>query len=343
MLSRTQPLAIYMEGYSAGHPAKMGHGVIRYSPNPIACVIDSTHAGSDMRRVANLPKPVPIVAGIHEAVARGGEVLVLGIAPGGGLIPSEWYPAIDEAVALGMSVVNGLHDTLADRYPTLRPGQWIWDVRREPAGLTTGKAAAAALTNRRLLMIGTDMAVGKMTAGLEIHRVARGRGIDAAFVATGQIGITVTGAGIPLDAIRLDYAAGAVEREVMRTPEAALIVVEGQGSLIHPASSASLPLLRGSCPTHFVLCHRAGQETLFRLPDFKIPPLREYIRLFEEVAEAVGTFARPRTVGVCLNTFHIADDEEASRACIEIEQTLGLPCVDPIRHGPDRVVDAVMA
>jgi D-glutamate N-acetyltransferase len=343
MLDRFQPLAIYMEGSATGPPAKMGHGIIRYSPNPITCVIDSTHAGLDMREVANLPIPIPIVANVGEAAEMGAQVFVLGIAPGGGLIPPQWLPAIDEAVSHGLSVLNGLHDRLEARYPVLRAGQWIWDVRTEPVGLKNGTGAAAKLTNRRLLMIGTDMSVGKMTAGLEIYRAAREQGIPTEFVATGQIGITVTGSGIPLDAIRLDFASGAVERELMRAAEAELIVVEGQGSLIHPGSTANLPLLRGACPTHLVLCHRAGQQGIYRLEHIKIPTLDKIIRLYEDLAEACGTFQRPRTVAISLNTFHMASDEEARAACDRIEAEFGLPCVDPIRHGPARLLDAVLA
>lgn len=341
LLKRDQKLAIYMEGHATGRPGKMGHGVIRYSQNPIVCAIDSTHAGSDMATVANMPKSVPIVGSVAEAIAAGAEVLILGIAPPGGLIPSEWYPAIDEAVAGGLSILNGLHELLAPRYPNLREGQWVWDVRVEPAGLKPGTGAAARLNNRRLLMIGTDMSIGKMTAGLEIHRVAGERGVRSEFVATGQIGITVTGRGVPLDAIRLDFAAGAIEREVLAAEDAELVVVEGQGSLIHPASSANLPLLRGSCPTHMILCHRAGQEEIFSIPGVKIPPLGDIVRLYEDLGEACGNFARPKTVAVALNTFHLSSDDEAYAACQQVEDALGLPCADPVRHGPERLLDAV--
>jgi uncharacterized NAD-dependent epimerase/dehydratase family protein len=343
MLEPSQKLAIFMEGNVTGQPAKMGHGIIRYSPNPIVCVIDASHSGSDMATVANMPRPVPIVGSIQAAVNAGAEVLVLGIAPAGGLVPASWMSAIDEAVASGMSVLNGLHDFLAPRYPNLKPGQWIWDVRVEPSGIGTASGAAAKLNNRRLLLIGTDMSIGKMTAGLEIHRMARERGIDAAFVATGQIGITLTGRGVPLDAIRLDFAPGSIEREVLRTPDADLIVVEGQGSIIHPASSATLPLVRGSCPTHFVLCHRAGQQHLYRIPEVKIPPLADVIRLYEDIAGACRTFARPKTVAVALNTFHIESNDEAFAACKQVEDDLGIPCVDPVRHGAGRLVDLVMS
>jgi uncharacterized NAD-dependent epimerase/dehydratase family protein len=343
MLDRSQKLAIYMEGATGDPRGKMGFGIIRYSPNPIVCVIDETNAGRDMAEVARMPKAVPIVASVREARELGAEVLVLGIAPGGGKIPEEWYPAIDEAVAGGMSVLNGLHDLVGPRYPSLAPGQWVWDVRIEPEGLQPSVGAAAKLSNRRVLMIGTDMSVGKMTAGLEIYRLARERGVACEFVATGQIGITVTGRGVPLDAVRLDFAAGAIEREVVRAADAEMVIVEGQGSLAHPSSSANLPLVRGSMPTHLMMCHRAGQEAIWRLPDVKIPPLGELVRLYQDLATACGTFPRPKLAAVALNTFDVADDQAAREACDAVEASLRVPCDDPVRHGTARMLDAILA
>ena len=331
MLDPNSPLAVYMEA-SVHHPnGKMGVGVLRYSANPIACVVDSKTAGRRLRDETGVACDAPIVATVDEAIALGAKAFVLGIAPPGGLIPPEWLPIIDRAVEGGMTVVNGLHDKLAPRY-----GDRVWDVRTEPAGLAPGTGAAGSLTNRRVLMVGTDMAVGKMTAGLEIWK-ALGEG--AAFVATGQIGITVTGAGVPLDAIRVDFSAGAVEREVMRNAAAPVIVVEGQGSILHPGSTATLALIRGAVPTDLILCARARQTHLQSF-DVAIPPLGDLIRLYEAIGEACGAFARPRTVGVAMNTFGMSD-EEARAACDAVEDELGLPCDDPVRHGADRLATAV--
>lgn len=340
MLAKSQRLALYMEGNLTTDPGKMGFGILRYSENPIACVIDSTHAGQQVEDVIKTPGSCPVVASVDAAAALGADVFVLGIAPPGGLIPASWYPVIDRAVELGMCVVNGLHDLLAPRYRVLPAGQWVWDVRLEPDDLGVGYGKAAQLTNRRVLMIGTDMAVGKMTAGLEIWRAARARGVRTGFVATGQIGIVLTGAGVPLDAIRVDYATGAIEREVLARADDDLVIVEGQGALCHPASTSTLPLLRGACPTHLVLCCRAGQTHLRRLAEVAIPPLAPYIRLYEDLAETCGTFARPLTAGIAVNTAHL-DDDEAREAVARIAEETGLPTTDPVRYGADALVDAL--
>ena len=331
MLDPKAPLAVYMEGAVRHYGGKMGVGVLRYSPNPVVCVIDSETAGEDLRRETGADRDAPIVGTVDEALALGATVLILGIAPPGGLIPLAWLPAIDRAVAGGMTVVNGLHERLAPRY-----GDRAWDIRVEPEGLKPGTGAAGALDNKRVLMVGTDMAVGKMTAGLELWRAL---GTGAAFVATGQIGITITGAGVPLDAIRVDFSAGAIEREVLRNAEAEVVVVEGQGSIVHPGSTATLALMRGAMPTHLVLCARAGQTKL-QNADVTIPPLDRLIALYETIGEACGAFARPRTVGVALNTFHLEGDE-ARAACDALEAALGLPCDDPVRHGVTRIASDV--
>lgn len=347
MIERSAKLAIYMEGAIKGVGGKMGFGILRYSPNPVVCVVDSQSAGEDLTRLVGSPRSAPIVSTIDEVVAMGAEVLVLGIAPPGGLIPSDWWPVIQEAVVKGLSIVNGLHDLVGPHFPEMasEPGlrPFVWDIRVEPKGLQPGTAKAALREVQRVLMIGTDMNIGKMTAGLEIQRVARERSIAAEFVATGQIGITITGTGVPLDAIRVDFASGAIEREVLAAADlgADTIIVEGQGSLIHPGSTANLPLLRGSCPTHLVLCHRANQEHLSYFPDIKIPPLDEFVEMYRNLAAACGTFPQPMLAAVALNTFHLKSDAQAMDACEQIERHLGVPCVDPVRHGASAIVDAL--
>jgi uncharacterized NAD-dependent epimerase/dehydratase family protein len=348
VLSAAAKIAIYMEGAVQAPAGKMGLGVLRYSPNQLACVIDSQFAGKSVKELTGIDREIPIVSNVNQAIALGANVFLLGIAPAGGQVPADWWPVIDQAVAGKMSLVNGLHDLMAPRYPELsndpRSGrQFVWDIRIEPVGLANGNGAAARLSNRRLLMIGTDMNVGKMTAGLEIGKAATARGIRTGFVATGQIGITITGAGIPLDAIRVDFASGAVQAEVVRHTEegAELVIVEGQGSLVHPGSTANLPLLRGSCPTHLIMCHRAGQESLVHISSIRIPDVRKLIDLYEDLAEACGTFPRPKTVGIALNCGHLTPNQ-ADEACRILEESTGLPCVDVIRHGADRLVDELV-
>jgi uncharacterized NAD-dependent epimerase/dehydratase family protein len=351
VLTSAHKIAIYMEGAFAERTGKMGMGVLRFSQNDIVCLVDSLNAGADSADLTGIDRHVPVVATVDDARALGADVLLLGIAPPGGLIPESWFPTLDRAVSLGFSIVNGLHDRLAPRYllpseppnlPTPNPPhQFIWDIRTEPPGLGVGYAEARHLTNKRVLFVGTDMAVGKMTAGLVMWKEALDKGIKAEFIATGQIGMTITGRGVPLDCVRIDFATGAIEREVMAAREADLVLIEGQGSLVHPGSTSTLPLIRGSQPTHLVLCHRAGMTHLPRLPWVQVPDLNKFVALYQDLAEVCGTYQRPEVVGVALNCAHLSSDREALEACKAIESETGLTTTDPVRLGTARFLTAL--
>ena len=116
--------------------------------------------------------------------------------------------------------------------------------------------------------------------------------------------------------------------------------VEGQGSLLHPASTAWLPLIRGACPTHLILTHRAGQQGLTRHPDIAIPPMLQVCRLYEDVCAGGGIQPPASVVGIALNCGHL-NDAEARQAVEQAQAETGLPTVDVVREGADRLLEAI--
>ncbi|MFS8868478.1 DUF1611 domain-containing protein [Synechococcus sp. H65.1] len=345
-LSSHTRIAILLHGGLVGEHGKTGLGLLRYGPFPVVAVIDREQAGGSLAQLTGIAKDIPIVASVQEALVYNPEVLVIGIAPSGGQLPPEWREELYQALQAGLSLVNGLHTPLAED-PQLRqwlqPGAWIWDIRREPPGLGVGKGLARSLPCRRVLTVGTDMGVGKMSTSLELHRASLKRGLRSRFLATGQTGILISGDGVPLDAVRVDYASGAVEQLVLRHGlDHDILHIEGQGSLLNPASTATLPLLRGSQPTHLILVHRAGQTHIKGMDYVPIPPLPKVIELYEEVAGAAGAFAPVPVVGVALNTF--GWEEEAALAQIrQVEAETGRPCTDVVRFGADPLLDAILS
>lgn len=349
MLTSHNRIAILMHDGVTSSRGKTGLSMLRYSDLPIVAVIDETTAGGSIPELTKIPREVPIVASVQEAIAYQPDVLAIGIAPSGGGLPDPWWQEIVQAVERGLSVVNGLHVPMAssvELQPLLQQHHgksWIWDVRTEPKGLSVGTGQARSLPCRRVLTVGTDMSVGKMSTSLELNRLSQQRGLKSRFIATGQTGLMLGHDGVPLDAIRVDFASGAIEQQMLRYGnDHDILHVEGQGSLCNPASTATLPLLRGSQPTHLVLVHRAGQTHIHNFADVPIPPLPDVVHLYETVARAGGSFADTPVVAIALNTFHLSEPE-AKKAIEQVQHETGLPCTDAIRFGADPILDAILS
>ena len=114
------------------------------------------------------------------------------------------------------------------------------------------------------------------------------------------------------------------------------VFIEGQGSLLNPGSTASLPLLRGSCATHMILCHRADFLALRDYKHIIIPDLNEVIKLYESLASACGIYPKAKVIGISLNTFKL-DSFEAKKAVDSLESLTNLPVTDVIRYGPEKL------
>ncbi|MDA0843394.1 MAG: DUF1611 domain-containing protein [Bacteroidetes bacterium] len=343
MLQPHHKVAIYMEGHLESDFGKMGFGAVRYLQNEIVAVIDSSQSGREMSDFVATSRQIPVVGSLDAAIDRGAEVLLLGIAPVGGKIPDFWYATLDAAVEKGLSLINGLHDVLAPRYETKLTGaaNWVWDVRVPQFTPPIGSARALTHKGIRLLCVGTDNAVGKMTAGLELYNALLQNKHSVGFVATGQIGITVTGKGIPLDAFKVDYATGAVETAVLEEADKDIIIIEGQGSLLNPSSTATLPLMRGSCPTHLLLCMRGDKTTLRSNSEIKIPNLREFIALNESLATVCGTYPAAKVIGCAVNTSMLSESD-ATAVLERIAAESGVPAADPVRNGVEVFVRALV-
>ena len=340
MLTANSRVAILLDG-GMSHQGKTGLAFLRYSHTDIVAVIDSEHAGKSLASLTGITRDVPLVEDVRAALSYNPDILLIGIAPSGGQLPSNLMTEIELAVEAGLSIINGLHTPLNPQFSHLKPQQQIWDLRQEPPNLTIGRGKARSLAAKRILTVGTDMAIGKMSASIELHRAALKRGIKAEFIATGQAGVAIANRGLVLDAVRVDFAAGAVEKTVLElAADSELVIIEGQGSLLHPGSTATLPLIRGSQPTGLVLVHRAGATQIRDLPEVKIPPLPEVIQLYETVASAGGTFGNINILAIALNTFGM-DVAEAEAAIKSTSELTGLPCSDVVRFGGASLLPAI--
>jgi uncharacterized NAD-dependent epimerase/dehydratase family protein len=337
---------ILADGEFAPMTSKTANSVIRYLPERVVAVVDRVNAGKTVQDVLGFGGAIPVLGSMEEGLRHKPTAVLIGIAPAGGRLPDEWRGWLADALDAGCDLWSGLH-TFLDDDPILHErakasGRKIHDVRRPPAHLPVAAGLARQVDPLVVLSVGTDCNVGKMTGQLQLVRGLNQRGLRTKFVATGQTGIFIEGWGTAVDAVVADFIAGAAEELVLKAaPEADVLLVEGQGSINHPGySGVTVGLLHGSCPEALILCHQATREFVGEYrgePWLRIPPLTDYIKLYELIGSAVHP---TKVVAICLNTYDLPD-AAARAACESAARETGLPCTDPVRFDPAPLLDAI--
>jgi uncharacterized NAD-dependent epimerase/dehydratase family protein len=323
--------------------SKTANGAIRFTPERVAAVLDTQCRAKTAQEVLGYGGDIPVVHAFADGVAAGANALLIGIAPTGGQLPPTWRGWIREAIQSRMEIWSGLHFFIGDdpEFAELAAahGTVIRDLRKPPADLPVSSGKVRELASTVILTVGSDCNMGKMTSQLELRSILKRRGQKVAFAGTGQTGILIEGWGIAVDAVIADFIGGAAERLTMDAAQAGdIVLVEGQGSIIHPGySGVTFGLIHGSLPHAFVLCHQPSRKTIDNNPWVPLPPLKELVQMHEAVARPL----RPAPViGICLNTFDLP--EQAARDAIKAaEDETGLPAADPVRFGAENVADAI--
>lgn len=328
------PYLLFMGDVPDDHHAKTGHGLAYWRPEKCA---------GQMR----LPG-CPVDIGLPEfdvaaAVKAGVGTAIIGVASTGGILSDAWIPSLAALARAGIDIAGGTHAKLQDNdelvLAAMEGGAELIDVRVPPRGIVVGSGVKRP--GKRVLMIGTDCAVGKKYSALALHRELLGRGVNADFRATGQTGIMIAGEGMPIDAVVSDFVSGAAELLSPGNDADHWDVIEGQGSLLHPGYAAvSLGLLHGSQPDAIVVCHHAGLDLLDDLEvDIEIPPLNEVA----ETALALAQTTNPDCIwaGISLNT-SLLSEEERRGYLADTGGKYGLPCVDPVATGMADIADFLL-
>jgi uncharacterized NAD-dependent epimerase/dehydratase family protein len=313
-------------------------GIVHYAPHPVVAILDSTRAGESYRGI-------PIVATVGEAMPLEPTTAAVGVATQGGRFPPEWRELLKDSIRAGLDLENGLHEFISEDSElselAVEHGVELRDLRKPPPDLSVPTGENLRVPATIVLTVGSDCAIGKKTVAVELDRAARRRGLKSVFVPTGQTGIWIAGWGIAIDAVVSDFLAGAAERLVVEGAARGgdLLWVEGQGSLVHPAySGVTMGLMHGAAPHAYVLVHKARATHTEGYPDHPLRPLRELIELHERASLPL----RPaKVVAIALHTGELGEDEAREEIAAVAAET-GLPVGDPVRFGPERLLDAVL-
>src|SRR5438045_377212 len=324
ILTLPQPYLLFLGDITESDLAKTAFGLRDWARE--RCVAEYSCPGATV--TTGLPFLTPA-----EAATKGAQALIIGVANEGGFIADTWVPALLSALEAGLDIISGMHTRLADvpalKAAAARNNRRLIDVRRPPQNIPI--ATGRKRSGKRLLTVGTDCAIGKKYTALALTRAFLARGIATHFRATGQTGIMIAGDGIPIDAVVADFAAGAAE---ILSPDAAddhWDVIEGQGSLFHPAySGVSLALLHGSQPDVVVICHEPGRDHILGVPGYALPSVEEMIELVLRLGGRTNSAIRWGRGS--LNTTEL-DETSADRLLAEESERLGLPVADPMRGG----------
>ncbi|MBX3420646.1 MAG: DUF1611 domain-containing protein [Pirellulaceae bacterium] len=331
-------IALLTDGFSSPQYAKTAISLLKYRPNDIVAVIDQQLAGKMADELFGMGQGVPVVAGL-EKIAQC-DAIYLGIATAGGQMPETWRPLICQAIERKIDIVSGLHEFLVEdpQYVQLASisGSRLVDVRRNRFK-TTARGLQFRPQCIRVHSVGSDCSIGKMVTTLEVEQQLQQRGYRAKFIATGQTGIMITGQGAPIDCVVSDFVNGAIEGLVAEHQDHDFLLIEGQGSISHPAFSAvTSGLLHGCAPQGLIFCYEAGRTHVKGLPTIPLAPMEDQMAALLAMANLRSPC---QFVGLSINTRSLTD-RAANDEVAGAEDRFGLPACDVYRHGAGKLADA---
>jgi uncharacterized NAD-dependent epimerase/dehydratase family protein len=336
---------VYGESQLGKLDGKVTNGLVRHSEKyEIVGVTDSTKVGMDAGEFLDgVKNGIPVFRDIEDAIGTLGytpEYFIYGIAPLASYLTRDQRDTILTAMTVGMNIVNGLPEFFTEDEEFIRMaracGVQLHDIRKPPPrkDLHIFRGCIGEIDTPIITVFGTDCAVGKRTSAICLVAALRECGLETAFVATGQTGL-LQGAkyGVAVDVLSSGFQTGEVENEIMKAEAAErpdMIVVEGQGALSHPAFTSSTAIIRGASPRAIILQHPPRRKDRCDFPGIRMPTLESEIKLIEIVSDA-------KVIAITLNHEDMTDDE-IDDTVTAYERRYGLPTLDVLKHGCDKLV-----
>jgi len=326
-----------------GHvTSKMATAALRFTPDKVVAVIDSSQAGKKVSDVLNYGGEIPIHASLDETLKYEPNTLLIGISPPGGKFPSEWFSLVINALQNKLNIISGLHEFLSD-VPEFQLLAKKYDVKINDLRKYSGRDIIARGLSRQfrskiVLTVGTHGNCGKMTTTILSVEELQKRNRSADWFPTGQIGIFLKGKGLPLDALKGDFISGVLENELAQIDgNYEFLFIEGQGSFFHLAySPVTLGIMHGCLPDAMILCHR----TDVGINDYGVNT--DNLLAAIDINNRIAAIAKPAKItGISLNTYNLSE-KRALKLIEDVEKTTGLPTTDPVRFSPAVLVDSLI-
>jgi len=326
---------------------KTAHGLVRFSKKfDIVCVVDSTlPVGDAAEFLDGTKKGIPLMNNLEDAfAATRPDTFIIGAVSEGGVLPAGYDRAVEWALSKGLNVVSGLHQFLSDDPRFVQRAKehrcTITDVRkifRDCKRFYTGEIRN--VPSVRIALIGTDSAIGKRTCAVLLVQELQKRGKTADMIFTGQTGwLQGWPHGIVLDAMINDFVSGGIEGAILDSwndlhPE--FMIIEGQGSLVHPFFPGGFEILAAGQIQGFILVDAPKRPHLDGFPEYPMPDPKRVVKIAEMLTEK-------KLIGVSINQEHM-NSSDITRAKQKYHTMFRVPVSAPLSDGVGVLVDAVEA
>lgn len=338
---------VYADRLFSCADGKSAHGLVRFSKKfDVVCVIDSTlPIGDAAEYLDGTKKGIPLLNSLDDAfVSTHPDTFIIGAVSEGGVLPKNYDAAVDWALSKGLNVISGLHQFLTDNPRFMKQAKEhhcvITDVRkifRDHRRFYTGEISQ--VSSIRIALLGTDSAIGKRTLAVLLVEELQKRGRKADMIFTGQTGwLQGWPHGVVLDAMVNDFVSGGIEGAIIDSwedlhPE--FMIIEGQGSLVHPFFPGGFEILTAGQIHGFLLVDAPNRPHLDGFPAYPMPDPKRVIRIAELLTEK-------RLLGIGINHEYMTK-YDLIRSKKNYQKMFKVSVVDPLTEGVSVLVDAIEA
>jgi uncharacterized NAD-dependent epimerase/dehydratase family protein len=344
-LTSKEKALVYCERAYLTANGKTAHGLVRHTDRyDVVCVVDSTAPIGDSGEILDgKNRGIPMFSSLEEAYRKTApKVFIVGAVSEGGVLPEGYGQAVAWALSRGLNVVSGLHYFLSDnkKFASMaaKNGCSITDVRkifRDYKRFYTGEVSKVGSV--RIASLGTDSAIGKRTTSVLLVHELRRRGRKADMIFTGQTGwMQGWPHGVVLDAMINDFVSGGIEGAILyswRDEQPEFMIIEGQGSLVHPFFPGGFEIMAAGQIHGFILQDAPGRPHLDGFPGFPMPDPGRVVKI------AMLLSQRP-LIGIGLNHEGLSQ-EELKIVKMKMEKRFNVPVEDPVVDGVAKTADAI--
>ncbi len=334
---------VYADRLYSCADGKTAHGLVRFSKRfEVACVVDTTLSEGDAgKKLDGIYRDIPLYNNLDKAISESdANTFIIGAVSEGGVLPDGYDKAIIWALKKGLDIVSGLHQFISEdplfKKLAKKHGCNITDVRkifRDHKRFYTGEIKNVKST--RIAILGTDSAIGKRTIAVLINEELKKRNRKSDMIYTGQTGwMQGWSHGIIMDAMINDFVSGGIEGAIIDSwndlkPD--FMIIEGQGSLVHPFFPGGFEILAAGKIDGFILVDAPKRAHLDGFPDYPMPDPRRVVKIAHLLTE------KP-LVGMAINRENMSKDD-IKNTKIKLNKIFKVPIVDPLGEGVGKIVD----